>query len=251
MYVWGNDRVGSRLLVEQSTLDFVEKLDRVETPQRVGAIFQGFVESLGFVNAACITLPDGQVLNDDCVLMNSRPSGWSHAYLAMQYVASDPMVRELFRSHHPFAWSDVTAARRLEPLEERVMHLARDFGMDSGFVVPIFESSGIAGLVSIAGQRAELPDPIRGALTLASTYVHNTLCTFRRQERNKRIRLTRREAEVLKWIAGGKSDWEIGRILSISAKTVNYHVENVKRKFGVGTRVQAVVAALRQGRLAH
>jgi DNA-binding CsgD family transcriptional regulator len=44
-----------------------------------------------------------------------------------------------------------------------------------------------------------------------------------------------------------KSDWAIGRILNISGKTVNFHVENAKRKFGVGTRVQAVVAAMREG----
>src|SRR5690349_14676136 len=61
--------------------------------------------------------------------------------------------------------------------------------------------------------------------------------------------LTRRECEVLDWIAQGKSDWQIGQILSISAKTVNYHVENAKRKLGVATRIQAVVAAIRSGDL--
>ena len=55
--------------------------------------------------------------------------------------------------------------------------------------------------------------------------------------------------EVLRWIAAGKSDWEIGQILQISAKTVNYHVENTKRKFGVATRMQAVVAAMHTGTL--
>jgi len=60
-------------------------------------------------------------------------------------------------------------------------------------------------------------------------------------------RVTPREAQVLAWIAAGKSDWEIGRILNISAKTVNFHVEKAKRKFGVATRIQAVLAAMRQG----
>jgi len=52
---------------------------------------------------------------------------------------------------------------------------------------------------------------------------------------------------VLNFVAAGKSDWAIGRILKISDKTVNFHVENAKRKFGVGTRIQAVVAAMRNG----
>jgi DNA-binding CsgD family transcriptional regulator len=64
-------------------------------------------------------------------------------------------------------------------------------------------------------------------------------------------RVTAREIQVLFWIAAGKSDWAIGRILKISSKTVNFHVENAKRKFGVGTRVQAVVAAIRTGVIPH
>ena len=64
-------------------------------------------------------------------------------------------------------------------------------------------------------------------------------------------RVTLRESEVLAWVAAGKSDWAIGRILKISDKTVNFHVENAKRKFGVCTRLQAVVAAMRNGMLAQ
>lgn len=64
-------------------------------------------------------------------------------------------------------------------------------------------------------------------------------------------RVTPRESQVLNWIAAGKSDWAIGRILNISGKTVNYHVENAKRKFGVSTRIQAVLAAVRRGIIPH
>ena len=107
------------------------------------------------------------------------------------------------------------------------------------------------GLISIAGLGINADEQRRGALTLASTYVHNRLCTIKRKRREDDVRLTPRELECLKWIASGKSDWQIGQILTISQKTVNYHVENVKRKFGVATRIQAVVAAMRQGKLAH
>jgi DNA-binding CsgD family transcriptional regulator len=59
--------------------------------------------------------------------------------------------------------------------------------------------------------------------------------------------MTARENEILGWVAVGKSDWAIGQILNISGKTVNFHVENAKRKLGVGTRMQAVIAAMRSG----
>ncbi len=58
------------------------------------------------------------------------------------------------------------------------------------------------------------------------------------------VLLTRREHEVLAWIAQGKSDWQIGQILGLSAKTINFHTEKLKRKFGVATRLQAVVCGL-------
>jgi DNA-binding CsgD family transcriptional regulator len=51
-----------------------------------------------------------------------------------------------------------------------------------------------------------------------------------------RASVTARESEILSWVAAGKSDWAIGQILKISGKTVNFHVENAKRKFGVGSR---------------
>jgi DNA-binding CsgD family transcriptional regulator len=59
--------------------------------------------------------------------------------------------------------------------------------------------------------------------------------------------LSERERECLSWVATGKSDWEIGEILSISEKTANAHIERAKTKLGVPTRMQAVVMALHAG----
>ncbi len=63
------------------------------------------------------------------------------------------------------------------------------------------------------------------------------------------MQFTSREIEILKWIASGKSDWQIGQILKISDKTVNFHVENMKRKCGVATRIQVVVRAVHEGKI--
>src|SRR5205814_6639605 len=52
--------------------------------------------------------------------------------------------------------------------------------------------------------------------------------------------LTPREQEILKWIHIGKSNIEIGLILSISPLTVKNHVQNILRKLNVQNRTQAV-----------
>ena len=249
MYIGKDDKVKSRVALEQSTLDFVEKLEGIQNPNIVCDTFQTFVENLGFSNSACLRLPEKGERLWDCVLMNTRPDEWSKDYVENDYFLADPMARELGRSYLPFGWSDVLDTRKLSKTEKDVMNWTGDFGMDSGFVVPIFETNGNVALVSLAGENVELPEDTRGAASLASIYLHNRLFTLKRMEQEDSVALTPREVECLHWVAAGKSDWQIGQILNISAKTVNYHVENVKRKFGVATRIQAVVAAMRQGKL--
>lgn len=56
--------------------------------------------------------------------------------------------------------------------------------------------------------------------------------------------ITPREQEILKWICLGKSNFEIGAILDISALTVKNHVQKILRKLNVANRAQAVGKAL-------
>ena len=57
--------------------------------------------------------------------------------------------------------------------------------------------------------------------------------------------LTSREAEVLVWIARGKSNRDIGDILALSPRTVNKHLEQVFSKLGVENRASATALAIR------
>ncbi len=59
------------------------------------------------------------------------------------------------------------------------------------------------------------------------------------------LHVTSREAEVLLWISRGKSNREIGAILSISPRTVNKHLEQVFVKLGVENRASAAARAVR------
>ena len=56
--------------------------------------------------------------------------------------------------------------------------------------------------------------------------------------------LTPREAEVLTWIAQGKSNYEIGVILSACTGTICKHVEHILAKLRVENRTAAAVIAL-------
>jgi DNA-binding response OmpR family regulator/DNA-binding CsgD family transcriptional regulator len=63
----------------------------------------------------------------------------------------------------------------------------------------------------------------------------------------ERLKLTFREAEILMWIARGKTNKEIGIILTTSPRTVNKHLEHIFEKLGVSTRAAAVAMVLKRG----
>ena len=60
--------------------------------------------------------------------------------------------------------------------------------------------------------------------------------------------LTPKEAEVLRHLAAGKSNKEIGRAMGLQEITIKLHVRNIFRKLGVRNRVEARNAV---ARLAH
>jgi DNA-binding response OmpR family regulator len=57
------------------------------------------------------------------------------------------------------------------------------------------------------------------------------------------IQLAPREKETLTWAARGKTFGEIGEILGLSRRTVEFHLDRARRKLGVPTRTQALIKA--------
>ncbi|MBI3160976.1 MAG: protein kinase [Chloroflexi bacterium] len=68
-----------------------------------------------------------------------------------------------------------------------------------------------------------------------------------RFELMKQIELTPRELDVIRLVAEGLSNKEIGLTLSISPRTVNFHLDNLFAKLGVRSRTEAAIFAMRQG----
>ncbi len=62
-----------------------------------------------------------------------------------------------------------------------------------------------------------------------------------------KTRLSKRERQCLLLAAQGKSDWAIAEMLDLSDRTVHHAIERAKNKYGVVTRVQAVVYAIAEG----
>ncbi|MBV9256500.1 MAG: response regulator transcription factor [Ktedonobacteraceae bacterium] len=101
---------------------------------------------------------------------------------------------------------------------------------------------------------AELADVIRKAMrgeTVLNSRVASRLVRDWRGEEdntpNLFAELSERELEVLRHVAVGRSNSEIGQQLTISEKTVKVHVSNILSKLQVMDRTQAAVLAWQQG----
>jgi DNA-binding NarL/FixJ family response regulator len=102
--------------------------------------------------------------------------------------------------------------------------------------------------------REELISAITRAATGESpskdSILHHVKDTMsRRRERLDRseIPLTNRELQVLRHVALGLSNREIGQSLGISVETVKEHVQNILRKIDASDRTQAAVWAIKKG----
>lgn len=61
------------------------------------------------------------------------------------------------------------------------------------------------------------------------------------------VELTARELDVIQRLADGLTNKQIAHALDVSARTVNFHLDNIYSKLGVNSRTEAAVYALRQG----
>ncbi|MDX6407985.1 MAG: hypothetical protein QOE13_1056 [Gaiellaceae bacterium] len=106
-----------------------------------------------------------------------------------------------------------------------------------------------AGVRGFVLKEAPLQDLIRAVSMVAggAVYVDPVLAGVLAGAESERMpQLTKREREVLRLLADGLKNEEIGKRLFLSPETVRTHVQKAMRKLEADTRTQAVALALRQ-----
>jgi LuxR family quorum sensing-dependent transcriptional regulator len=230
-----------------SILDSVQALQRAPSILKVKEILRHVAAPLGFDHFLCWS-PANQPLSPGLAMFENWPAGWRSHYLENRLFANDPIFDHSQRTPDPFLWSEVLE-QGVSRAAGRVMDAAAGFGMREGFVVPIYGIGGQLHGMTLAGRAPSRDAAARAELHLISMYAYARAKQLLRREPEPTIRLTPREREAVQWAAAGKTDWEIGELLNISESAAHKRVESAKRKFGVATRIQAIVEALRRGHI--
>jgi DNA-binding NarL/FixJ family response regulator len=106
-----------------------------------------------------------------------------------------------------------------------------------------------AGVRGFVLKEAPLQDLTRAVDMVAggAVYVDPVLAGVLASAESERLpQLTKREREVLRLLADGLTNEEIGKRLFLSPETVRTHVQKAMRRLEADTRTQAVAVALRQ-----
>jgi|SRR5882724_5879032 len=225
---------------------YLDRLTRsTGTEQLIFAELAGIVGEIGFEYCSVgIRLPRvGSSPRQSW--MSTYPAHWLNHYFSHDYAAIDPAIDTALHSPAPVVWSDELFKDQPCFWEE-----ARAHGVRHGWILAMHGRCGETGLISVARSAgplssAELAETEAKLVWLS--HVANGVIGNLVAQHDAPVILrepTEREREVLRWTAMGKTSDEIGIILGISTRTVNFHIATILAKLDAVNKTQAVAKAM-------
>ncbi|SDI69318.1 helix-turn-helix transcriptional regulator [Paraburkholderia phenazinium] len=207
--------------------------------------------SWGFDRVLIAMLPRPGMRLEDAYMRSTYSPTWWRSYEAHGFMHIDPVVSHCMTRATPLIWSPELFSTR--PQRE-MYELACLHGLRSGVSLPIHGPNQEAGMLSFANNFnttdafwTQIDGVLPNLVLLRDLVIDTSRRHLRSHAQSLLPQLTPRERECLKWTARGKSTWEISHILSCSEAAVNFHVKNIRAKFGVNSRRAAAVIATQLG----
>lgn len=194
-----------------------------------------------------------EVYFDDCA------PGWREYYARHVHNRCDPLHLHAVQGSRPVVWARVAAR------SPQFFARARDFGLVTGSTHPVHGPGAQWSSVSFVCDRDGRETDRHVEATLAScqllaTYAHDAVARLVREPAPALpaaaapvpvpLALNEREREILVLAAAGHTNSGIAGMLSISDRTVVFHLRNAREKLGAANCVHAVSRALALGLIA-
>ncbi len=227
---------------------FVRDVKKLEREEELAEAITEIVGDFGFKYFALTHHVDLRSASS-AIRIHNYPKGWADWFDEKALGLTDPVHRASNITSAGFSWSMLPNMIPLTRNDRRVLKLARAHGIGDGYTVPAHvpgEAHGSCSFACVTGTR--FSDEHLNALQLVGTFSFEAARQIRRKRVAKApVRITDRQRDVVIWLASGRSDKEIARILGISEDTVGEHVRNVCRRYGVNRRASVAVSALFDG----
>lgn len=204
------------------------------------------MRAFGYAHVTLMKLPGGSnAYALPTVVESSLPVWVVNAMTANGALGECPVIKRGASSMMPQYWSLEDADIACGTLAEAGASLG-SIGITSGLMVPVSGMSGNRHLMNFAGDRDALSQASLnelGMIVLHALEVYDRLCRIGSKSPSP---LTKRELDVVRWTAQGKTSVEIAELLSISEHTVNTYMNNAMRKLDCVNRTQLVAKTIRQ-----
>lgn len=182
--------------------------------------------------------------------LHNYPDDWVAWFDARRLGVSDPVHRASQATSIGFTWQRVPDLIRLTKTDLTVLEHARTSGIGDGFTVPAHVPGEATGSCSFAvAPGRSMPVDNLPLAQLAGAFAFEAARRIN-GSRNFDVHtptLTERQRDCVLWMARGKTDWEIARILGLSQETVTQHLKQARERYDVPKRSVLAVRALFDG----
>lgn len=236
-------------MVYQVALRFIDAVEHENDSAALVDLFTEFTRNLGFSAYILTGLPAIGSNVEPLIIAANWPTSWIDRYREKEFFLTDPVARWSRSKQRAFRWREAMAANPGYETTE-IAQEAAGFGFVDGIAIPLKTERLWKVVASLASsQPLSLTTSEIAHIETATAYFYQRHEDLVARLAAKRPALTKRELEVLRWCADGKSAWEIGQIMSISETTAISHRKSATNKLDCTTTVQAVVKAIESGLL--
>lgn len=230
---------------------FLEGLETIDWPEALWKHSVAFFRANGATRVSYhhVAPPGARDEGRMLIVASGFPDHWLDAYISETLVQQDPIVKYALSTTTPFMWSEITRLTELTEQQSAFLERRKIEVDGDGLAVQVFGPQGRAGYVGIGLVPPQLPLSSEKALLfqMACEAAHLRYIAILRDQGTEIPPLTRREKEVLRWTARGKSNSVIGEILGLSPNTIDSHLRRIFAKLGTNDRITAVVRGIGEG----
>jgi LuxR family quorum sensing-dependent transcriptional regulator len=223
-------------------LEFAHALAGCATLERVRETFGAEIAREGYTASACRALMPSEKGSEWHFYFRECPKDWAKLADSKSYSRKSAVLAEARGRNTPFTWNDVKKGKTFTHAEQEVWEASAAQGWINGFVVPIHGPAYFACIGMDSPEHdLDLGLDQRLHLHIVALMTHERCRALSAPSMvDPATLLTTRELDCLRWVASGKTDWEIGVILGISAATARFHIDRAREKLGARSRSQAV-----------
>ncbi len=231
------------------TIRRINEIQNLETAAELIARTQELSSFLGFEYCAFFLVGVSPLVEVVPHVHWGCPAQWVQRYIEGELISADPVISYCLSNTSPLIWGPSHPSHFKGKVVD-IKLVASFMGAKWGIVAPAHDCARHVGVLSLSSDLEdanceETREELATFTHLLAGAVHSAamriFSSFRATDVQKL--LSARELECLRWVAKGKTSWEIARILGIAERTAIFHIENSVKKLGAKNRAHAIARA--------